>query len=95
MELVPDQMAKLKEAAGRMSAKMRSVRIVSASNVSRKDLEQRLIQKGEDPAHARQAVEHFEACEAKYEELYKKRKKEDRMKQIERELERLKREVQE
>lgn len=60
MELSSDQMAKLKEAAGRMSAKMRSVRIVSASNVSKKDLEQRLIQKGEDPTHARQAVEWME-----------------------------------
>lgn len=48
-----------------------------------------------DEQHARQAVAHFEACEAKYEELYKKRKKENRLKQIERELARLKQEVQE
>ena len=39
-----------------MSAKMRAVRIVSATNVSKKDLEQRLVQKGEDPQQAKQAV---------------------------------------
>ena len=39
-----------------MSAKMRAVRIVAASNVSRSDLEQRLIRKGEDPEQAREAV---------------------------------------
>lgn len=47
-----------------------------------------------DEQHARQAVKHFEACEKKYEELYKKRRKEIRMKQIERELAVLKMEVQ-
>ena len=47
----------LRNAAGEMSAKMRAVRIVSASSVSRRDLEQRLIQKGESPNQARQAVE--------------------------------------
>ena len=39
-----------------MSAKMRAVRIVSASNVSKKDLEERLIRKGENPNQAKQAV---------------------------------------
>ena len=39
-----------------MSAKMRAVRIVSAANVSRKDLEQRLVRKGEDPVQAKEAV---------------------------------------
>lgn len=48
-----------------------------------------------DEHHARNAVAHFEACEAKYEEIHKKRMKENRMKQIEKELERLKQEVQE
>lgn len=47
-----------------------------------------------DEHHAKQAVMHFESCEKKYEELYKKRKKESRMKQIERELAVLKMEVQ-
>ena len=48
--------ARLQAAAGEMSAKMRAVRIVSASSVSQKDLEQRLIRKGETPEDARFAV---------------------------------------
>ncbi len=56
LELTEAQLSRLREAAGEMSAKMRAVRIVSASNVSRKDLEQRLIRKGEDPDQARDAV---------------------------------------
>ena len=56
-ELTEEEMINLQEAAGKMSAKMRAVRIVSASSVSRKDLEQRLVRKGEDPDQAREAVE--------------------------------------
>ena len=56
-ELDDEQMKKLREAAGEMSAKMRAVRIVSASSVSKRDLEYRLVQKGEDPKQAKQAVE--------------------------------------
>ena len=56
LELGEDQLVKLKEAAGQMSAKMRAVRIVSASSVSKKDLERRLIQKGENPKQAKAAV---------------------------------------
>ena len=48
LELSQEQMESLRSAAGQMSAKMRAVRIVSASNVSKKDLEQRLVRKGED-----------------------------------------------
>jgi len=49
-------MVDLRTAAGAMSAKMRAVRIVAATNVSKSDLEQRLIHKGEDPEQARKAV---------------------------------------
>ena len=56
-ELSDDGMKTLQKAAGEMSAKMRAVRIVSASSVSKRDLEYRLVQKGEDPKQARQAVE--------------------------------------
>ena len=56
-ELSEQDMESLVEAAGRMSAKMRAVRIVSATSVSKKDLQQRLIQKGEDPEQAREAVQ--------------------------------------
>ena len=57
MELDEERFAQLKIAAGQMSAKMRAVRIVSASSVSKRDLEQRLGHKGEDPAQAREAVQ--------------------------------------
>lgn len=56
-ELDDGQLEKLRTAAGAMSAKMRAVRIVTASNVSRRDLEQRLVRKGEDPAQAKEAVQ--------------------------------------
>ncbi len=56
LELSDQQFEDLNTAAGAMSAKMRAVRIVSASNVSKGDLEQRLIRKGEDPDQAKQAV---------------------------------------
>ena len=55
-ELSDEEMTDLRKAAGAMSAKMRAVRIVSASSVSKRDLEQRLIHKGEDPTQAKQAV---------------------------------------
>ena len=56
LEMTEEELEKLRAAAGQMSAKMRAVRIVSASSVSKKDLEQRLIRKGEDPAQAKEAV---------------------------------------
>ena len=55
-ELSEAEMEQLRRAAGQMSAKMRAVRIVSASSVSRRDLEERLVRKGEDPAQAKEAV---------------------------------------
>ena len=55
-ELSDKEMESLRSAAGEMSAKMRAVRIISASSVSKKDLEQRLVQKGEDPLQAKKAV---------------------------------------
>ena len=60
LELSDDQMSALRENAGQTSAKMRAVRIVSASSVSRRDLEQRLIRKGENEAQAKAAVEWME-----------------------------------
>ena len=56
-ELSAEEKSRLRTAAGEMSAKMRAVRIVAASNVSKQDLEQRLIRKGEDAAQARDAVQ--------------------------------------
>ena len=56
-ELSEEEFARLGTEAGKMSAKMRAVRIVSASSVSKRDLQQRLVRKGEDPEQARAAVE--------------------------------------
>ncbi len=56
MELTEQQLEQLKTDAGAMSAKMRAVRIVAASNVSKEDLQQRLVRKGEDPRQAQEAV---------------------------------------
>lgn len=57
MELSDDEIQRLQTAAGEMSAKMRAVRIISATGVSKRDLEQRLIHKGEAPEDAHAAVQ--------------------------------------
>ena len=56
-EFTDAEMSALQEAAGQMSAKMRAVRIVSASSVTKRDLQQRLVHKGEDPEQAKEAVQ--------------------------------------
>ena len=55
-ELDEQETEALRTAAGQMSAKMRAVHIVSAASVSRRDLEARLVRKGEDPQQAKEAV---------------------------------------
>lgn len=62
-ELSEERMRSLKDAAGQMSAKMRAMRIVSASSVSRKDLQERLIRKGESREQAEAAVHWMEDME--------------------------------
>ena len=47
----------LRESNSRYSAKMRAVRIISASSVSKRDLETRLVRKGESEEQAREAVQ--------------------------------------
>ena len=59
-ELEEAELERLRQEAGKMSAKMRAVRIVSATSVSRRDLEQRLVRKGEDPEQAKAAVQWME-----------------------------------
>ena len=56
LDMSDEEFKKLKVAAEEMSAKMRAVRIVAASSVSKRDLEHRLIQKGENPQQAKAAV---------------------------------------
>lgn len=59
-ELSEAELEDLHTAAGKMSAKMRAVRIVSAASVSKRDLEERLVRKGEDPDQAKEAVQWME-----------------------------------
>ena len=59
-ELNEEEYSDLLTAAGKMSAKMRAVRIVSASSVSKRSLEERLVRKGEDPQQAKEAVQWME-----------------------------------
>ena len=59
-ELSQEEMDSLRDSAGKMSARMRAVRIVSMSSVSRRDLQDRLIHKGEDPNQAAEAVRWME-----------------------------------
>ena len=59
-ELSDEEYSDLLTAAGKMSAKMRAVRIVSASSVSKRSLEERLVRKGEDPQQAKEVVQWME-----------------------------------
>ena len=57
LKLDEAQLEELKVAAGLASAKNRAVRIVSASGVSKQELERRLTQKGESEDNAKAAVQ--------------------------------------
>ena len=63
MELDEAQLSEISAAARQASAKARAVRIVSASASTQAALERKLIQKGEDPADARQAVQWLKELE--------------------------------
>ena len=56
-ELTAEELDQIRAANQRASAKARAVRIISATNVSKKDLERRLVQKGETPELASEAVQ--------------------------------------
>ncbi len=56
-ELDEERMLALKQAAAEASAKSRAVRIISTTGVTKRDLERRLVQKGESEQDARSAVE--------------------------------------
>ena len=56
MDLTDEDYQALLTAAGKASAKARAVRIVAAAGVSEKELQKRLVQKGEEAADAQEAV---------------------------------------
>ena len=55
-EMDEAELERLHVDAGKMSAKMRATRILASTDVSKRDLKQRLIQKGENPEHSAEAV---------------------------------------
>ena len=55
-ELDGARLAELRQAAAEASAKNRAVRIISTTGVTRRDLERRLVQKGESEQDAKAAV---------------------------------------
>lgn len=57
MRIPEAAMESLRESCGEASARERAVRIISASAVSKRELEKRLIQKGETEEHAQKAVQ--------------------------------------
>ncbi len=60
MELDPERLAALTEAGKQSCAKARAASMVGARPLSRKELTRKLEEKGEDPEHARQAVDWLE-----------------------------------
>lgn len=63
MEFPESAMASIKDTCAKASARERAVRIVSASTVSKRELERRLIQKGEREEDAKQAVQWLDDLE--------------------------------
>ena len=57
LELSPAALESLRDSGALAAAKERAVRIVSASAVSQKELEHRLVRKGESEEHAQEAVQ--------------------------------------
>lgn len=62
-DLTGQELDALRADAGRTSAKMRAVRILTASDVSKNDLQARLVQKGESKEDAANAVAWMEELE--------------------------------
>lgn len=62
----------LRDAAGESAARRRAVNILSARPLSRKELEKRLVEKGETPAHAAAAADYMEHLGYLNDEAYAK-----------------------
>ena len=60
MELPDGAMASIRDACAKASARERAIRILSATSVSKRELEKRLVQKGEREEDAKQAVQWLE-----------------------------------
>lgn len=73
MDISEDALGELQEAAQRASAKDRAVRIVSATSISEKELKRRLVQRGERPEDAAEAVDWLKDLGAVNDETMAKR----------------------
>lgn len=62
----------LRDAAGESAARRRAANILSARPLSRKELEKRLVEKGETPAHAAAAADYMEHLGYLNDEAYAK-----------------------
>lgn len=62
-ELSQPDKEQLEQTIGVASARNRAVRMITASDVSKKDLQRRLIAKGETPEHAKDAVQWLDDME--------------------------------
>lgn len=73
MDISEEALGELQEAAQRASAKDRAVRIVSATSISEKELKRRLVQRGERPEDAVEAVDWLKELGAVNDEAMAKR----------------------
>lgn len=60
MDVPEGALEQLKDAAGESAARRRAANILSARPLSRQELEKRLVEKGETPAHAAAAADYME-----------------------------------
>ncbi len=60
LDLSPQTRARLRDAAGESGARRRAVNLLSARPLSRRELERRLVEKGETPQHAAAAADYME-----------------------------------
>lgn len=60
LDLPEETLAQLRDSAGESAARRRALNILSARPLSRRELEKRLAEKGETPAHAAAAADYME-----------------------------------
>lgn len=72
LDLPDADLARLKDAAGESRARRRAANILSARPLSRRELEKRLIEKGETPQHAASACDELERLGYLNDEQYAK-----------------------
>lgn len=72
LDMPQGALEQLRDAAGESAARRRAANILSARPLSRKELEKRLVEKGETPAHAAAAADYMEHLGYLNDEAYAK-----------------------